>query len=102
MNTVEFQTTVHNGVITLPGNQQAWNGKKIKVILLDEASPDAAEVSANEAASEADFFNCAGIWENREISQESIRAKAWRDNKNHAGSQAQAWEPILGKLQLPK
>ena len=49
MNAVEFQTTVHNGMITLPGNQQAWNGKKIKVILLDEASPDATEISANES-----------------------------------------------------
>lgn len=82
MNAVEFQTTIHDGVITLPGNQQAWNGKKIRVILLDEASPDATEISANEPTSEADFFNCAGIWEKRDdINQESIRAKAWRDNK---------------------
>ena len=82
MNAVEFRTTVHNGVITLPGNQQSWNGKKIKVILLDEASSDVTEISANEATSEVDFFNCAGIWENRDdINQESIRAKAWRDNK---------------------
>ena len=79
MNAVEFQTTVHNGVITLPGNQQSWNGKKIKVILLDEASVDAAELSANGSTSEADFFNCAGLWEGRDdINQESIRAKAWR------------------------
>jgi len=82
MNAVEFRTTVHNGVITLPGNQQSWNGKKIKVILLDEASSDVTEISANEATSEADFFNCTGIWENRDdINQESIRAKAWRHNK---------------------
>jgi len=79
MNAVEFQATVHNGVITLPSNQQSWNGKKIKVILLDEASPGVAEISVSESTSEADFFNCAGIWENRDdISQESIRAKAWR------------------------
>jgi len=81
MNAVEFQTTVHNGVITLPSNQQSWNGKKIKVILLDEATPDATEISANESRSEADFFNCAGIWENRDINQEFIRAKAWRNNQ---------------------
>ena len=81
MNAVEFQTTVHNGVITLPGNQQSWNGKKIKVIFLDEASPDTSERSVNESMSEADFFNCAGIWENRDFNQESIRAKAWRDNQ---------------------
>ncbi len=81
MNAVEFQTTVHKGVITLPSHLQSWNGKKIKVILLDEASSDATEIAAKESTSEADFFNCAGIWENRDISQESIRAKAWRDNK---------------------
>lgn len=81
MNAVEFQTTVHNGVITLPSDQQSWNGKKIKVILLDEASSEVTERSANESTSEADFFNAAGIWENRDINQASIRATAWRNNQ---------------------
>ncbi|MEI6270332.1 MAG: hypothetical protein WCP01_15760 [Methylococcaceae bacterium] len=81
MNAVEFQATVHNGVITLPDNQQFWNGKKIKVILLDEADADAAELSANGSTSEADFFSYAGIWENRDVNQESIRAKAWPDHR---------------------
>jgi len=81
MNAVEFQAIVHNGVITLPDNQQSWNGKKIKVILLDETSTDAAELTANAATSEADFFSCAGIWENRDINQESLRAKAWPDHR---------------------
>ena len=52
MNVVEFQTTIHNGMITLPDNQQAWNGKKIKVILLDEASSNVTETVANEVTSE--------------------------------------------------
>lgn len=26
-----------------------------------------------------DFFNCAGIWEDRDIDQTAIRAKAWPD-----------------------
>jgi len=81
MNAVEFHTTVHNGVITLPSNQLAWNGKKIKVILLDETSLDSIEMATSEQSAEADFFNCAGIWENRDINQESIRAKAWRNNQ---------------------
>ena len=81
MNAVEFQTTVHNGVITLPDNQQSWNGKTIKVILLDETSTDAVQLLANSSSSEADFFSCAGIWENRDINQESIRAKAWPDHR---------------------
>jgi hypothetical protein len=81
MNAVEFQATVHNGAITLPDNQQSWNGKKIKVILLEEASTDAADLSVNASTSEADFFSYAGIWGNRDINQESIRAKAWPDNR---------------------
>ena len=81
MNAVEFQAIVHNGVITLPDNQKSWNGKKIKVILLDEASTDAVELSVNASMSEADFFSCAGILENRDIDQESIRAKAWPDHR---------------------
>jgi len=63
MNAVEFQATVHNGVITLPDNQQFWNGKKIKVILLDEAGADAAELSANASTSEADFLAMRGFGE---------------------------------------
>ena len=82
MNAVEFQTTVDNGVINLPTHQQSWNGKKVKVILLEETSSDATEIVSNAATSETDFFSYAGIWENRDINQESIRAKAWRDNKS--------------------
>jgi hypothetical protein len=78
MNAVEFRVTVQNGVINLPSDQQSWNGKKIKVILLDETSPDTVEQSADVSVSPIDFFDCAGIWKNREIDLESIRAKAWR------------------------
>jgi hypothetical protein len=81
MNATEFQTVVHNGLIFLPKDQQSWNGKKIRVILLDEVGLGTTEISAHEPMAEGDFFNCAGIWENRDINQESIRAKAWRDNK---------------------
>jgi hypothetical protein len=81
MNAVEFQTTVNNGVINLHSNQKSWNGKKIKVILLEEASSEVTEIVSNAATSETDFFSYAGIWEDRNINQEFIRAKAWRDNK---------------------
>ena len=80
MNTVEFQTTIQNGIINLPSDQQSWNGKKIKVILLDESSSDFTGITTKETVPGDDFFICAGIWENREIDQESIRAKAWRTN----------------------
>ncbi len=32
-------------------------------------------------ASGDDFFNCAGIWEERNIDQASIRAKTWPDRR---------------------
>jgi hypothetical protein len=81
MNAVEFQTTVHNGAIKLPDDQKSWDGKKIRVILLDEANLDTTDLSANESKPITDFFSCAGIWENRDINQDTIRAKAWRDTK---------------------
>jgi hypothetical protein len=48
MNAVEFQTTVHNDIITLPLHLQSWNGKKVRVILLEPASADESEITANE------------------------------------------------------
>jgi hypothetical protein len=76
MHVIEFQTTVHNGVITLPGNQQAWNGKTIKVILMAETSAKVTKKTANKTTANTAFFNYAGIWKNRDdISQESLRAK---------------------------
>ncbi|MDO9104205.1 MAG: hypothetical protein Q7U57_04510 [Methylovulum sp.] len=32
-------------------------------------------------ASESDFFDCAGIWQDRDIDQETIRAGAWREEQ---------------------
>ena len=32
-------------------------------------------------ASGDDFFDCAGIWEDRDIDQAAIRAKAWPDRR---------------------
>ena len=82
MNTVEFQAIVNNGVISLPKDQYSWNGKKIKVILLDDATTENTNVPAEALDRDADFFSTAGLWKNRDdISQESIRAKAWRNNK---------------------
>ena len=46
MQAIEFQTTLHNGVVTIPPDYAAqWEGKNIRVIVLDEAAP----IPANEA-----------------------------------------------------
>jgi hypothetical protein len=80
MNAVEFRATVHNGAIKLPDDQKSWDGRKIRVILIDEANLDTEGLSVNKSAANVDFFGYAGLWENRDIDQESIRAKAWRNN----------------------
>ncbi len=36
MQAIEFQTTIHNGVIQLPKDFAAWREKPVKVILLAE------------------------------------------------------------------
>jgi hypothetical protein len=44
MQALEFQTTLHNGTVTLPPEYSSqWEGKTIRVILLDEAAPTSAE-----------------------------------------------------------
>ncbi|PZV09911.1 MAG: hypothetical protein DCF22_17795 [Leptolyngbya sp.] len=43
MQAIEFQTTLHNGVVTIPPEYSAqWEGKTIRVIVLDEAAPTPA------------------------------------------------------------
>ncbi len=50
--------------------------QKIRVILLEDVNPAAEALSENESTTTADFFSCVGLWENRDISLQSIRAKA--------------------------
>ena len=40
MQAIEFQTTLHNGIVTIPPDYAAqWEGKTIRVIVLDAAAP---------------------------------------------------------------
>ncbi len=80
MNAVEFQTTAHDGIINLPQDQQSWNGKKIRVILLEATQSTEPKTAMNHTDNETDFFQVAGIWQNRDITQASIRTEAWRAN----------------------
>jgi hypothetical protein len=45
MQTIEFKTTIHNGIVTIPSEySHDWEGKNIRVILLEDnkvkPSPD--------------------------------------------------------------
>ncbi len=45
MQALEFQAICQNGMIKLPSNQSAWDGKKIKVILLEQPTERAVTES---------------------------------------------------------
>ena len=38
MQAIEFVSKAHDGVVDLPREHQAWNGKDVRVILLEAAS----------------------------------------------------------------
>lgn len=79
MNAVEFNAIVRNGHIALTENQQSWDGKNIKVILLDASNT----VPMVKLPDEDDFFSAAGIWAHRDdVTQESLRRAAWRNEPN--------------------
>lgn len=43
MNAIEFTSQTHDGVIDLPQEFADWNGKKVRVILLEEDAKDRRE-----------------------------------------------------------
>ena len=52
MQAIEFVSKAHDGVVDLPREYQAWNGKQVRVILLE---------AANEAAKHKSLFKAASI-----------------------------------------
>jgi hypothetical protein len=38
MQAIEFVSKAHDGVVDLPAEYLGWNGKQVRVILLDEVS----------------------------------------------------------------
>jgi len=52
MQAIEFVSKAHDGVVDLPREHQAWNGKEVRVILLEAAS---------EAAKRNTLFKAANI-----------------------------------------
>ena len=51
MRAIEFVSRAHDGVVDLPSEHQAWNGKQVRVILLEAVSEAAKRKSLFKAAS---------------------------------------------------
>lgn len=52
MQAIEFVSKAHDGVVDLPSEYQAWNGKQVRVILLE---------AVNEATQHKSMFKAASI-----------------------------------------
>jgi len=50
MQAIEFVSKAHDGVVDLPREHQAWNGKDVRVILLEAVSAEAKRKSLFKAA----------------------------------------------------
>jgi len=66
MEAIEFVSKAHDGVVDLPREYQGWNGKQVRVILLE---------AAGEAAKRTTLFKAAtiptrGYRFNRDVSNE--------------------------------
>lgn len=66
MQAIEFVSKAHDGVVDLPREHQGWNGKNVRVILLEAAS----EASKRKLLFEAATLSTRGFHFNRDAANE--------------------------------
>lgn len=66
MQAIEFVSKAHDGVVDLPREHQGWNGKKVRVILLDATS----EANKRKASFNATTLSTRGFRFNRDAANE--------------------------------
>lgn len=67
MQAVEFVTKAHDGVVDLPREFQDWNGKPVRVILLEEIS-GLQSISQDTGANV--WAKTAGAWQGEHLVRE--------------------------------
>ncbi|MDP2694737.1 MAG: hypothetical protein Q8O58_07725 [Gallionella sp.] len=67
MQAVEFVTKAHDGVVDLPREFQDWNGKPVRVILLEETS-GSQSISQDTVANV--WAKTAGAWQGEHLARE--------------------------------
>lgn len=67
MQAVEFVTKAHDGVVDLPREFQDWNGKPVRVILLEEAT-GSQSIGQDKAANV--WAKTAGAWQGEQLVRE--------------------------------
>lgn len=66
MQAIEFISKAHDGVVDLPCEHQSWNGKRVRVILLEETSETAKRKPSFEVAT----ISTRGYRFNRNVANE--------------------------------
>ncbi|MDP2762148.1 MAG: hypothetical protein Q8O64_17410 [Sideroxyarcus sp.] len=67
MQAIEFVTKAHDGVVDLPRECQDWNGKPVRVILLEETI-GSQSISQDTAANV--WAKTAGAWQGEHLVRE--------------------------------
>ncbi|OGT18361.1 MAG: hypothetical protein A3J49_08395 [Gallionellales bacterium RIFCSPHIGHO2_02_FULL_57_16] len=67
MQAVEFISKAHDGIVDLPREFQDWNGKPVRVILLEE--PSGAK-SSDQAAVANVWAKTSGAWQGEQLVRE--------------------------------
>ena len=67
MQAIEFVSKAHDGVVDLPREFQDWNGKPVRVILLEETT--GSQNTSQDAAANV-WAKTAGAWQGEQLARE--------------------------------
>ncbi|HEY9702448.1 MAG TPA: hypothetical protein V6C58_08385 [Allocoleopsis sp.] len=68
-------------IVKVDDQEKAQMLSKILTALDFVNSVEIIEYKAPKTDDDQDFFSLAGLWENRNITTDSLRAKAWKENE---------------------
>ncbi len=70
MQAIEFVSKAHDGVVDLPREHQGWNGKEVRVILLEAVSSAASNAIGRKVLFKATTLSTRGYQFNRDAGNE--------------------------------
>jgi len=78
MQAIQFNTKITGTILKIPAMFRNLVNRNATIIVLYEEDENETKPSHIKKTAEQ-FFSICGIWENREITKQSIRQKSWRN-----------------------
>ncbi len=78
MQAIQFNTKITGTILKIPAMFRNLINRNATVIVLYDEDKNETKLSHVKKTAEQ-FFSICGIWENREISKQSLREKSWRN-----------------------